>query len=120
MLDIKWLRENPDVVAEAARKKRIEVDVGAILEADATYRSLLCDVEERRAEAKRRSQEMKDIAADERAKAAAAGLENSDTAPPVQSSQKALKKVRPIKPQSSSKSKVPDLWLKDGRRRPEQ
>lgn len=66
MLDIKWLRENPDVVAEAARKKRIEVDVGAILEADATYRSLLCDVEERRAEAKRRSQEMKDIAADER------------------------------------------------------
>ena len=66
MLDLKWLRENPEIVAEGARRKRIPVDVEAVLEADATHRALLGEVETLRAESKARSKDMKDLSAEER------------------------------------------------------
>ena len=66
MLDLKWLRENPGIVAEGARRKRISVDVEAVLEADANHRALLGKVETLRAESKTRSRDMKDLSTEER------------------------------------------------------
>jgi len=48
MLDIKFIRENSEIVAEAAKKKRIEFDVKKLLEVDDRRRSLLQNLEERK------------------------------------------------------------------------
>jgi seryl-tRNA synthetase len=31
MLDIKFIRENPDLIKEAARKKKVEVDIDELI-----------------------------------------------------------------------------------------
>ncbi len=49
MLDIKFIRENPDLVKDAARKKHIDFDVQKLLDADENRRALLRIVEEARA-----------------------------------------------------------------------
>ncbi|MEW5907700.1 MAG: serine--tRNA ligase [Patescibacteria group bacterium] len=49
MLDIKFIRENSDLIKEAARKKRINFDVDKLIEIDDTRRELLKFVEEKRA-----------------------------------------------------------------------
>ena len=48
MLDIKFIRENLDVVKAGAKKKHIEVDIDALLEVDTKRRALLSEVEEMR------------------------------------------------------------------------
>ncbi len=50
MLDIKFIRENKDLIAEGARKKRIKFDVDALLKADDKRRALLVEIEKMRAE----------------------------------------------------------------------
>src|SRR3989344_5625038 len=40
MLDIKFIRDNVDLVKEAARKKRVEVDIDRLIEVDAKRREL--------------------------------------------------------------------------------
>jgi len=50
MLDIKFIRENKDLVAMAAKKKRIEFNVEKLLEIDEKRRSLLIKIEEKRTE----------------------------------------------------------------------
>ena len=50
MLDIKFIRENSDLVAEAARKKRIKFDVGELLATEEKRLDLLSGVEKMRAE----------------------------------------------------------------------
>jgi len=50
MLDIKFIRENKDLVAEGAKKKHIEFDVDALIAADDKRRSLIQKIEEKRAE----------------------------------------------------------------------
>ena len=50
MLDIKFIRENPDAVKDAAKKKAMEVDVDRILELDKERRDTLQVVEKLRAE----------------------------------------------------------------------
>ena len=50
MLDIKFIRENKDLVAMAAKKKRIEFDVEKLLEVDEKRRTLLTKIEEKRTE----------------------------------------------------------------------
>jgi len=49
MLDIKFIRENPDLVKEAARKKHIDFDVAKLLEADDLRLKILREVEDMRA-----------------------------------------------------------------------
>ncbi|MCE9628587.1 MAG: serine--tRNA ligase [Candidatus Vogelbacteria bacterium] len=49
MLDIKFIRENSELVAEAARKKRITFDVKELLTADDVRLALLLEVETMRA-----------------------------------------------------------------------
>jgi len=50
MLDIKFIRENPDIVKDAAKKKAIAVDIDRILELDKKRRDTLQVVEHLRAE----------------------------------------------------------------------
>ncbi len=49
MLDIKFIRENKDLVAEAARKKKLDFKVDELLAADDKRRAILTAVEEMRA-----------------------------------------------------------------------
>jgi len=48
MLDIRFVRENPELVQENARKKGYEVDIAHILELDATKRTLSQEVDDLR------------------------------------------------------------------------
>jgi len=50
MLDIKFIRENPDLIKEAARKKHVDFDVKELLALDVLYREILNLVEKLRAE----------------------------------------------------------------------
>ncbi|MCK5060049.1 MAG: serine--tRNA ligase [Candidatus Pacebacteria bacterium] len=50
MLDINFIRENKDLIDDAARKKHISFNVGAFLSLDDKRRKLLSEVEERRSE----------------------------------------------------------------------
>lgn len=45
MIDVKFIRENPDKVQKAAKNKNIEVDINHILEIDAKYRELSNEVQ---------------------------------------------------------------------------
>ena len=49
MLDIKFIRENPEIIKEAARKKGVSVDVDALLAVDERRRHVLKELEEKRA-----------------------------------------------------------------------
>ena len=50
MLDIKFITENPDLVREAAKKKRVDFSVDELLKIDEERRAVLREVEEFRAE----------------------------------------------------------------------
>ena len=50
MLDIKFIRENKEIVQEGARKKRIDFNVDELLKADDRRRELLLSIEKKRAE----------------------------------------------------------------------
>jgi len=49
MLDIRFIRENKDLVKAGAKKKRLEIDIDALLAADEKRRALLVEVEGMRA-----------------------------------------------------------------------
>lgn len=52
MLDIKFIRENKELVERAAKKKHVEFDVDKLIEVDDKRKTLLGRVEEKRAEQK--------------------------------------------------------------------
>ncbi len=58
MLDIKFIRENADLVKEAARKKKIKVDIDRLLSIDDERRALLSAVEGKKAEQNKVSEEI--------------------------------------------------------------
>lgn len=64
MLDIKFIRENPEKVKEGVVKKRAKVDIDAILDLDKKYRELIQKIDSLRAEQNRFSK--KDISEEER------------------------------------------------------
>jgi seryl-tRNA synthetase len=53
MIDLRLLRENPDLFREGSRKKRIPADIDAIVETDSRLRSLRSEVETLRSERNR-------------------------------------------------------------------
>ena len=62
MLDIKFIRENPDKVKEACRKKKVDFDVDNLLKLDAQRRELIMAIENKSAmknQANKRIQEAK-------------------------------------------------------------
>lgn len=58
MLDPKLLRESPDLVRAAIVKKHLQVDLDAVLQADAAWRSQLQEVEQLRSQQKSANQAM--------------------------------------------------------------
>jgi seryl-tRNA synthetase len=58
MLDIKFIRENKDLVAAGAKKKHIEIDLDRLLALDDERREITTRVETKRAEQNARSQEI--------------------------------------------------------------
>ena len=50
MLDIKFIRENKDLVAAGAKKKHINFDIAALVAVDDKRRELLSSIEKHRAE----------------------------------------------------------------------
>jgi len=71
MLDIKFIRENVDLVKEGARKKRIDVDIDRLIEVDEERRSLLQESERLKAERNAASQEIARLKGEEKEKAIA-------------------------------------------------
>ena len=69
MLDIRFIRENPDLVKDGARKKRIPVDIECLLEVDDERRRILQESETLRAEKNRVSQEISALKGPEKAEA---------------------------------------------------
>ncbi|KAA3607786.1 MAG: serine--tRNA ligase [Planctomycetota bacterium] len=66
MLDKKWVREHPEVVREAARRKHLKVEVDAYLQADQAHRELLTRVETLRGELKQASKKLGKMSPEER------------------------------------------------------
>lgn len=58
MLDIKFIRDNKDLIKEGARKKHIDFDVEKLITADDKRREILAEVESRRAEQNEASQKI--------------------------------------------------------------
>ena len=60
MLDIRFIREHPDLVQAGARKKRIDIDIHHLLELDERRRSLISQVESLKALRNKMSKEIPD------------------------------------------------------------
>jgi seryl-tRNA synthetase len=58
MLDIKFIRENPEIVKEGCRKKGVKVDIDKILDLDKKRRETLQALEDMRAQKNRASKEI--------------------------------------------------------------
>jgi seryl-tRNA synthetase len=67
VLDIRFMRANPDAVRRAARLKRLDFDVARLLEVDAERRQLLQTTEELKAQQNRTSKEIATLQGEERA-----------------------------------------------------
>lgn len=59
MLDIKFIRQNPEIVEEACQKKQVKVDIDRLLEVDKKRRELLQAIEDMRAKKNRANEEIK-------------------------------------------------------------
>lgn len=64
MLDIKFIRENKDLVKDGARKKRMNVDIDRLIALDDERRTLVTAVENRKAEQNRVSDQITAAGAD--------------------------------------------------------
>ena len=68
MLDIKFIRENKDVVALGAKKKRVEVDLDLLLSLDDKRKEIQASIEKKRAEQNSVSEKMVKGSLEEKAK----------------------------------------------------
>ena len=71
MLDIRYIRENTELVKEGARKKRIPVDIDRLLAVDDERRSLLQESENLKAEKNKANLEIASLKGPEKADAIA-------------------------------------------------
>jgi seryl-tRNA synthetase len=67
MLDIKFIRENSDIIKESARKKHLPFNVDELISADQKRLDILKDVEALRAEQNKVSDSIQSVSQDERA-----------------------------------------------------
>jgi len=71
MIDIRYIREHTDLIKEAARKKRMNVDIDRLLEIDEDRRKLLQVSESLKAEKNTASQEIAKLTGEEKSEAIA-------------------------------------------------
>ncbi|MBC8370618.1 MAG: serine--tRNA ligase [Planctomycetes bacterium] len=94
MLDPKWLRENADVVRDAAKRKRMQPElVDEFIEQDKQYRAVLQQVEDTRAELKASSSKLGKMTAAEREPALTAQREKKAALKELETSEQALRAV---------------------------
>ena len=86
MLDIKFIRDNQDLVKEAARKKSVKIDIAELIALDDKRRELLLETETLRAEQKRVSE----------------GMQSADPA----AREALLAQIRPLKEQATEKEET--------------
>ena len=67
MLDIRYIRENPDTIKEGARKKHINIDIDRLLEVDEERRGLLQESESLKADKNAVSKDIATLKGDEKA-----------------------------------------------------
>lgn len=100
MLDLKFIREHPDVVREGARKKRIDVDLDALLELDARLRRLQARADEIRTELNRRQKGLAALPPEERRRV---GRESEPLKEELRAIEEEIRTLRP---------RFQDLWLR--------
>ena len=61
MLDIKFIRENPTLVQEAAKNKGIEIDINHLLEIDSKFRELQLEAQKIREERNKLTDSIKGV-----------------------------------------------------------
>ena len=61
MLDIKYIRENPELIKEGCRKKQIKVDIDQLLEIDKKRKELMLALEDARAQKNKANEEIKQL-----------------------------------------------------------
>lgn len=61
MLDIKFIRQNPDKVKKGCQKKQVNIDIGRLLEVDKKRRETLQALEDMRAQKNKASQEIQKL-----------------------------------------------------------
>lgn len=71
MLDVRFIREHPEVVQDAARKKRMDVDVQQLLDTDVKRRELLSKIENLKALRNQTSKEIPQLQGDAKQEAIA-------------------------------------------------
>jgi seryl-tRNA synthetase len=71
MLDIAFIRNNPEVIKEGIRKKRMNVDIDELLAVDEQVRALRSEVEKLRADRNRLSKDVPRLKGDEKTRAVA-------------------------------------------------
>lgn len=71
MLDISFIRNNPELIKEGIRKKRMHMDIDELLAVDEELRQLKSEVENLRADRNRLSKEMPKLKGDEKDRAVA-------------------------------------------------
>ncbi|MFH1181188.1 MAG: serine--tRNA ligase [bacterium] len=59
MLDIKFIRQNPEIVKDACEKKRVKIDIDRLLEVDKKRRGLLQAIEDMKAQKNKANEEIK-------------------------------------------------------------
>lgn len=90
MLDIKFIRENPDLVKEATRKKRIDFSVDELIKVDDKRRELISVVETARAKQNEASDKIAGLSGEERETTIAEMKEFKES---LQKDEEKLKKV---------------------------
>lgn len=66
MLDIRFIRENPEIIRKALRKRHSDFDFDRFLKVDEEYRAILCETEELRASQNRAGEEVSRSGAEEK------------------------------------------------------
>jgi len=68
MLDIKFIRENPDKIKAACENKQVKVDIDRLLELDEKRRGIIKQIEERKSKQNQFSQQIRDLSDEEKKK----------------------------------------------------
>src|SRR3989344_4349204 len=112
MLDIKFIRENKDIVAAGARKKHIELDLDKLLALDDKRKALQASIDEKRAEQNVASNAITKASADERTSLIARMQGVKETMKLAEESmQEVLKEWRALMVQVPN---VPDISVPEG------
>ena len=112
MLDIKFIRENKDIVIAGARKKHVEVDIEKLLELDDKRKELQKDIDEKRAEQNAASAEIAKALPSKRSELIARMQGVKDTLKLAEESmQEVLKEWRGLMVQVPN---VPDISVPEG------